>query len=74
MKRCAAILLALMLTGCINTHGVMLYEAAASVVCIRFGLMKFKTTRGLGLKFEGLGLDGTCRPMRIKAYRPIEEQ
>ena len=49
----------------------MFYENEHGTVCARFGLMKVGKTRGVGFKFEGSGLDGTCKPKKIKAYQPI---
>ncbi len=71
MCKGVAILIAVFTLGCANTHGVMLYENEVQEVCVRFGIMKFKRLRGIGFRFEGLGLDNTCRPKIIKAYEPI---
>ncbi len=64
-------LLVFLITSCINSHGLMFYENEHGTVCARFGLMKVGKTRGVGFKFEGSGLDGTCKPKKIKAYQPI---
>ena len=69
--RCVAVLIAAFTLSCVNTHGVMLYEDEIDKTCVRFGLMKLSKHRGFGFKVEGVGLDGTCKPKKIKAYRPI---
>lgn len=69
--RWVAILIAMFTLSCANTHGVMLYEGEIDKTCMRFGLMKIGKHRGFGFKVEGVGLDETCRPKKVKAYRPI---